>query len=258
MPHARYETDGDVAEIVISNPPLNLWGPQLIADVEAGVARAAAERARALLVRAEGDVFSAGVDVHVFEGLDAGSAAALTDRLLRLTHAVEDLPLPTLAVAHGLCLTAGLELSLACDLLWAAEGVQFGLVEKVVGITPLMGGTQRMAERAGTARAREFVMTGRLYDAETLHAWGVVNRVVAKDDLAAKARKFAAELAAGPTVAHAATKAVVRAQADQGTRGADARTAELTSHLFETEDCRNAVQSFLREGPGKATFTGNL
>jgi enoyl-CoA hydratase len=258
MDHARYELDGDVAELVISNPPLNLWGPQLIADVEDGVRRAAAERPRALIVRADGDVFSAGVDVHVFEGLDAESASALTQRLLALTHAVEALPLPTLAVAHGLCLTAGLELSLACDLLWAGEGVQFGLVEKVVGITPLMGGTQRMAERAGTARAREFVMTGRLYDAETLHAWGVVNRVVAAGDLLAKARKFAAELAAGPTIAHAATKAVVRAQADHGTHGADERTAELTSHLFETGDCRNAVQSFLREGPGKATFTGNF
>ena len=258
MAHARYEVTGDVAEIVISHPPLNLWGPQLIADVEDGVARAAAERPRALIVRAEGEVFSAGVDVHVFEGLDAQSAGALTERLLQLTHAVEDLPLPTLAVAHGLCLTAGLELSLACDLLWAAEGVQFGLVEKVVGITPLMGGTQRMAERAGTARAREFVMTGRLYDAAILHAWGVVNRVVAPDQLLEKARKFAADLAAGPTVAHAATKAVIRAQADHGTRGADERTAELTSHLFETDDCRNAVQSFLQEGPGKATFTGNL
>jgi enoyl-CoA hydratase/carnithine racemase len=258
MAHARYETDGDVAEIVISNPPLNLWGSQLIADVEDGVARAAAERPRALLVRAEGDVFSAGVDVHVFEGLDAPSATALTERLLRLTHAVEDLPLPTLAVAHGLCLTAGLELSLACDLLWAAEGVQFGLVEKVVGITPLMGGTQRMAERAGTARAREFVMTGRLYDAQTLHSWGVVNRVVGTDQLLEKARRFAADLAAGPTIAHAATKAIVRAQADRGTRGADDHTAELTSHLFATDDCRNAVQSFLREGPGQATFTGKL
>jgi enoyl-CoA hydratase len=258
MAHARYETDGDVAEIVISNPPLNLWGPQLIADVEDGVARAGAERPRALLVRAEGDVFSAGVDVHVFEGLDAPSATALTERLLRLTHAVEDLPLPTLAVAHGLCLTAGLELSLACDLLWAAEGVQFGLVEKVVGITPLMGGTQRMAERAGTARAREFVMTGRLYDAQTLHSWGVVNRVVETDQLLEKARRFAADLAAGPTIAHAATKAIVRAQADRGTRGADDHTAELTSHLFATDDCRNAVQSFLREGPGQATFTGKL
>jgi enoyl-CoA hydratase len=121
-----------------------------------------------------------------------------------------------------------------------------------------MGGTQRMAERAGSARAREFVMTGRLYDAETLHTWGVVNRVVAAEDLLAKARRFATELAAGPTIAHAATKAVIRAQADHGTHGADALTAELTSHLFETEDCRNAVQSFLREGPGKATFTGNF
>jgi enoyl-CoA hydratase len=238
MPHARYESSGDVAEIVIDHPPLNLWGPQLIADIEDGVARAAAERPRALVVRAEGDVFSAGVDVHVFEGLDAESASALTERLLALTHA--------------------LELSLACDLLWAGEGVQFGLVEKVVGITPLMGGTQRMAERAGTARAREFVMTGRLYDAETLHAWGVVNRVLAPEDLLEKSRRFAADLAAGPTIAHAATKAVVRAQADHGTRGADERTAELTSHLFETEDCRNAVQSFLQEGPGRATFTGKL
>jgi enoyl-CoA hydratase/carnithine racemase len=258
MPHARYETDGDVAEIVIANPPLNLWGPELIADIEDHVARAAAERPRALLVRAEGDVFSAGVDVHVFDGLDAQSAAALTERLLQLTHALEDLPLPTLSVAHGLCLTAGLELSLACDLLWAGEGVQFGLVEKVVGITPLMGGTQRMAERAGTARAREFVMTGRLYDAQTLHAWGVVNRVLPGGELLEKARRFAAELAAGPTIAHAATKAIVRAQADRGTRGADERTADLTSHVFETQDCRNAVQSFLQEGPGKATFTGKL
>jgi enoyl-CoA hydratase/carnithine racemase len=256
MPHARYETDGDVAEIVIANPPLNLWGPQLIADVEDGVARAAAERPRALLVRAEGDVFSAGVDVHVFDGLDADGADALTERLLGLTHALEDLPLPTLAVVHGLCLTAGLELSLACDLMWASDDARFGLVEKVVGITPLMGGTQRMAERAGTARAREFVMTGRLYPADELHAWGVVNRVVERDELLAKARRFATDLAAGPTIAHAATKRIVRAQADHGTRGADARTAELTSHLFETEDSRNAVRSFLAEGPGKATFSG--
>jgi enoyl-CoA hydratase/carnithine racemase len=129
-------------------------------------------------------------------------------------------------------------------------------VERVVGITPLMGGTQRIAERAGSARAREFVMTGGLYDAATLHGWGVVNRVLDGDVLDVKARRFAGRLAAGPTLAHAATKLVVRAQADHGTRGADERTAELTSHLFETADCRGAVHSFLQGGPGKAHFTG--
>src|SRR3954454_10626042 len=104
MPTATYERDGDVAEIVIAAGPLNLFTPELFSDLEAAVARAASERPRALVVRADGDVFSAGVDVHVFEGLDEQSADALTGRLLQLTHAVEDLPLPTLAVVHGLCL----------------------------------------------------------------------------------------------------------------------------------------------------------
>jgi enoyl-CoA hydratase len=256
MSHARYETRGDVGEIVLANPPLNLFDATLMRDLRAAVEEAAAAAPRALIVRAEGKVFTAGVDVHVFEGLDTAAADALTASLLELAHIVEDMPFPTLAAVHGLCLTAGLELALTCDLLWAAQDARFGLVEKVVGITPLMGGTQRMAERAGTARAREFVYSGDLYDAPVLHAWGVVNRVLPEDSLLEDARAFAGALAAGPTRAHAATKAVVRAQADHGTRGADERTAALTSHLFETQDSRNAVQSFLQNGPGKATFTG--
>jgi enoyl-CoA hydratase len=256
MTKAHYEAIGDVGEIVLSNPPLNLFDQELMDDLHAATDQAAAAAPRALIVRAEGKVFTAGVDVHVFEGLDIPSADALTGRLLQLTHTLEDMPFPTLAVVHGLCLTAGLEIALACDLLWASGQARFGLVEKVVGITPLMGGTQRMAERAGTARAREFVYSGALYDAATMHDWGVVNRVLDDGALLDDARTFAAELAAGPTIAHAATKAIVRAQADHGTRGADERTAALTSHLFETRDSRNAVQTFLQHGPGHATFTG--
>src|SRR5689334_7139190 len=195
MPPARYEHDGEVAEIVIASPPLNLFDEELLTTLEAAVQRAADERPRGLLLRAEGDVFSAGVDVHVFDGLDEGGARKLTARLIALAHAVEDLPLPTLAVAHGLCLTAGLELSLACDLLWASDDARFGLVERVVGITPLMGGTQRMAERAGPARAREFVMGGALHPAARLHEWGVVNRVLGAGEVLAHARRFLAGLA---------------------------------------------------------------
>jgi enoyl-CoA hydratase/carnithine racemase len=245
-----------VGEVVLHSPPLNLFGADLMRDLLACGREAAADAPRALIVRAEGKVFTAGADVNVFDGLVVETANALTAHLLEIAHTFEDLRFPTIAVAHGLCLTAGLELSLACDLLWAAPEARFGLVERVVGITPLMGGTQRMAERAGTARAREFVYSGALYDAETLHGWGVVNRVVEADALLEDARSFARELASGPTVAMAATKAVVRAQADHGTRGADAVTAELTSHLFETEDSRGAVASFLKAGPGHATFSG--
>jgi enoyl-CoA hydratase len=256
MPPVSYESHCDVGEIVIAHPPLNLFGPARIEPLRDSVAAARDAAPRALIVRAEGDVFSAGADVHIFDGLDKAGADALTGSLLALTHEVEDLPFPTLAVVQGLCLTAGLELSLACDLMWAAAEAKFGLVEAVIGITPLMGGTQRMTERAGTARAREFVMTGGLYDASKMLEWGVVNRVLPAGDLLEKSRKFAARLAAGPTVAHAATKRIVRAQADHGTRGADERTAALTSHLFETDDARAAIAGFLAEGPGKATFQG--
>ncbi len=255
MPHARYETDGDVGEIVLSNPPLNLFDATLMAELRAAVDEAAAAAPRALLVRAEGKVFTAGVDVHVFEGLDIPAADALTASLLELTHTVEDMPFPTIAAVHGLCLTAGLELSLACDLLWATESARFGLVEKVVGITPLMGGTQRMAERAGTARAREFVFSGDLYDAATLHAWGVVNRVLADDAMLDDARAFARDAGGRPDASRTPPpRPIVRAQADHGTRGADERTAALTSHLFETQDSRDAVQSFLQHGPGQGHF----
>ena len=252
----RYERDGDLGIVTIADPPLNLFDRELVTGVSEAIDAAAADLPRALALRAEGKVFTGGVDVNVFHGLSEPDARAFAVELFELTHKVEDLPFPTLAVVHGLCLTAGFELSLACDMIWAAESASFGLVEAVVGVTPFMGGTQRVAERAGPARARELVMTGGLYPAETLERWNVVNRVLPDADLAEKAMKYGHRLASGPTVANAATKRIVRAQTDEGTRGADARTADIGAPLFETEDLRGAVEKFLSDGPGKATFRG--
>jgi enoyl-CoA hydratase len=253
---ARFERHGDVGVLVIDDPPLNLFGRELTADVVAALARAEEEPIRALLVRAAGDVFTGGADVNVFHGLTPEQAQSFIADLQEITHRVEDLPVPTLASVHGLCLTAGFELSLACDMIWASESAQFGLVEIVVGLTPLMGGTQRLVERAGPARARELVMSGGLYPAATLERWNVVNRVVGDGELAEKSLRFAERLASGPTRAHAATKRIVRAALEHGPRGADARTAEIGAPLFATDDLQAAVRTFLEEGPGNATFEG--
>ncbi len=251
---ARLERDGDLGVLVIDHQPLNLFGAEMVRDVLAGLDQAG--DCRALLVRAEGSYFTGGVDVNEFKGLSEPDGAQLTTDLLAITHRIEELPFPTLASVQGLCLTAGLELSLACDMIWAAESAQFGLVEAVIGLTPLMGGTQRIAERAGPARARELVMSGGLYDAATLERWNVVNRVLPDSELAEKSMRFAQRLAAGPTSAHHATKRIVRAFLEHGVRGADDVTAAIGAPLFETDDLRQAVESFLAEGPGKATFKG--
>src|SRR4051794_23790723 len=211
---------------------------------------------RALVVRADGDVFSGGVDVHVFADKTPEQAHMFFRDLLSITHKIEDLELPVIASVQGLCLTAGFELALACDLIFAAESARFGLVEIVVGLTPAMGGTQRIAERAGPARARELVMTGGLYDAPTLERWNVVNRVLPEADLREETTSLAKKLAAGPTRANAATKRMVRAYLQHGVRGADDWVGEIAAPLFATEDLQNAVRSFLDEGPGKASFQG--
>ena len=252
--NARLERDGDLGVLVLDNQPLNLFD----ADMVSGILRALdeAEDCRALLVRAEGKYFTGGVDVNVFKGLSEAGAAELTGELLQVTHRIEALPFPTLASVHGLCLTAGLELVLACDMIWAAESAQFGLVETVIGLTPLMGGTQRIAERAGPARARELVMSGGLYDAAALERWNVVSRVLPDAELAEKSLRFARRLASGPTKAHHATKRIVRAFLEGGVRGADEATAEIGAPLFETDDLQGAVDSFLTDGPGKASFQG--
>ncbi|HEY1596892.1 MAG TPA: enoyl-CoA hydratase/isomerase family protein [Thermoleophilaceae bacterium] len=255
--HARFERDGDVGLVVLDSPPLNLWTPELQADLETALDRAEADGVRALVIRAEGRAFTGGVDVHHFQGKTPDQADEIFQGIVRVAQRLEDMPLPALASVHALCLTWGLELALGCDLIFAAESAKFGLVEKVIGLTPAGGGTQRIAERAGPARARELVMSGELFDAATLERWNVVNRVFPDERLAEETAKFAAELAAGPTLAHAATKRLVRAAVDDGARAADARIRATASALFDTEDLQAAVDSFLADGPGKASFKGS-
>lgn len=252
----RLEHDGPLAVLSFDHPPLNLWDRELGDALRDAVGQLVAEPPRALLVRADGRAVTGGVDVHTFDGLTAETGGTLWQELLQLIHDIEDLPCPTVFAAHALCLTWGLEVALACDLLLASEKAKFGLVEKVVGITPAMGGTQRLALRAGPARAKEFVMTGDLYDAATLRDWGVVNRVLPVEGFDDEARAFARSLAEGPTRAHAVTKRLVAEAVEHGARAADALVPEHCGGLFDTEDARNAIASFLSEGPGKAVYTG--
>ena len=252
----RYDRDGDVGVITIADPPLNLFGYELTNDLIAEIEEAEGDMPRALVIRADGDVFTGGVDVHVFADKTPEQAQMFFDDLLKITHKLEDLELPVIASVQGLCLTAGFELALACDVIWAAESASFGLVERVVGLTPAMGGTQRVAERAGAARARELVMSGHIYKAAELERWNVVNRVVPDAELASETMDWAHILASGPTRAHAATKRMVRAYLEHWVRGADERVGEIAAPLFATEDLQNAVRTFLEQGPGKATFLG--
>jgi enoyl-CoA hydratase/carnithine racemase len=250
------DRDGPLATITIENPPLNLFDAALIADLDTAIEEVRNESPRALLIRAEGRVVSGGVNVAEFEGLTPGRGSKLWSNLLGLVDRIEALPLPVVFAAHGLTLTAAFELALACDLIVASESASFGLVEIVVGLTPSMGGPQRLAERAGSGRAKQLVMTGDLFDASTLESWNVVNEVVTDGRLEERAKELSMRLAEGPTLAHAMTKHILQAYVEGGVPAADRVTRRDAASLFATEDLQAAVRTFLEKGPGHARFEG--
>jgi enoyl-CoA hydratase/carnithine racemase len=246
-----------LAVITLDSPPLNLFSRRLIEDLGAALRDLAAEPPRALLVRAEGRAVSGGVDVEVFSGLTPEAGRALWTELLEMIATVEELPAPVVFAAHALTLTAAFELALACDLIVASPKASFGLVEKVVGLTPSMGGTQRLAERAGSGRARHFVLSGGIFPAAEMERWGVVNEIFPEAEFEARSRALAAELAAGPTKAHAMTKRVLKRFREGGIPAADEVIRTEAADLFATEDLQSAVRAFLEHGgPGHATFEG--
>jgi len=256
MPQASFALDGDVGEIVIADPPLNLFGLELSRDLAQAAGEARDSTARAVLIRAEGDNFSAGANVEMFLDRDEAAARELIEEFLPVIRKFAAIEVPTVAAVQGFCLAAGLEVALSCDLIWAAEGTQLGLVEAVIGATPFGGGTQRLVARAGAGRAAEIVLSARTYPAQTMLEWGVVNRVVAAEDLVPKARAFVEQLARGPTLAHAATKRMIRLAVDEGVEAADAALPEAGARVMASADLQRGARTLLEQGPGHATFEG--
>ena len=251
------QREGELAVVTFDSPPVNLFDAGLSEGLERAIGELEAQRPRAVLFRAEGRVVSGGVDVSLFAALAGPPEAAETFRgLIDIAQRVDHLPCPTVFAAHALCLTWAFELALACDIILAARSASFGLVERVIGLTPAMGGTQRLAERAGTGRAKELVFAGRPFAAEELERWNVVNRVFDDEGFDAAARAYARGLAEGPTRAHAATKQVLRDYLQGGVERADDCVSDVAGELFATEDLPRAVRSFLDEGPGRARFSG--
>src|SRR5438876_11110076 len=249
MSKVRFETSDALGLLTLANPPLNLFDQELIEDLRTAVGQARQHSLRALLVRADGKNFSGGADVAIFKGKTANQARERFTSHLRTIADLEELPFPTIAAVQGACIAAGLELALACDLIWAASSARFGQVEASIGTTTLLGGVQRLAERAGPNRAREIIYTADQYDATTFERWNIVNRVVPDEAFESQTRASAERLASGPTLAYAAGKKIVRAYLERGVRAADKVVDQVAPPLFASEDMRAGVAGLLEHGP---------
>ncbi|WP_322044753.1 enoyl-CoA hydratase/isomerase family protein [Paraburkholderia sp. J67] len=249
-----FEKDGAVGVVTMSKPPHNLIEDTFLKDLLAAYSQAVEQGCRAILLRSAMRHFCAGADVAGFAGGGRRRDQAGLDALL---DSLENVPLPTVAAVHGGSLGGGLELALTCDMIIAADTAFFAAAESSLGLLPLLGGVQRLVQRAGPARAKEIAMFGRRHDPVALERWGVINLVTAESELPAVAMSWARQLAAGPTVALKGIKTLANLSARHGIAGADARQTEISNMMWASADQKRGLESFAKSGPGSAIFEGN-
>ncbi|WP_338773532.1 enoyl-CoA hydratase/isomerase family protein [Nocardia vulneris] len=235
--------EAEVATITLDNPPQNRLSAEFIDDLGAAVAAVEASAARAVVLRAAGADFSLGGDFVPWIDWSNRARQAFFDRALAVYNHFERLPVPVVAAVQGKCFGGGFELVLRADIVFAGESAQFSHPEQLLGITTLLGGVYRVAARVGRARAMEWALTSQRIPAATLAELGIVNHVVPDADLLDRAQAFAAEVATGPTLAHAAHKRLLRTWADGGIAAADSQVIETSIPLFDTADVAAGLKS---------------
>lgn len=202
------------ATVELSRPQaLNAWNAQLGVDLLTALRHCAADDAvRAVLITGAGRAFSSGADLKDVSGGETTADGhpnvykTLTERYHPIMHAIREMPKPVIGAVNGPAVGIGCSLALCCDLIVAAESAYFLLAFVNIGLVPDGGSSLFVPSRIGMARASELAMLGERLPAAKALEWGLINRVVADDQLHAQATALAARLAAGPTRSYAGTK----------------------------------------------------
>lgn len=262
-------TDDDVVIATLRNGKVNALSNRVLDAVTEAAAGWAEQPPGAVVLTGGPKLFAAGADIDQFVASSDGSGDDSTDTLVdgdavraiaqsfrRAGDALESLGCPVIAEVSGYALGGGCELALTADLRIASERAVFGQPEILLGIIPGGGGTQRLARLVGPSRAKDLVFTGRQIDAAEAHRIGLVDEVVAHENLRERTMELATALALGPRRAIALAKAAINDGVDGSLDGGLDLEEQAFVEVFATSDAALGVGSFRRHGPGKATFSG--
>jgi enoyl-CoA hydratase len=214
--------DGHVATVTLDRPAkLNALTPEMLDALGEVIAKANATEARVILFRGAGEkAFCVGADIDRFVGLGPLDMwqfwAAKGHEVLR---SLSRLRQPTVAVLHGAALGGGFELALACDFRVVTREARLGMPEVGLGTVPGWGGTERLTDLVGRARAKELVLARRVLDGQTAYEWGLANRVAAEEELETALAALVGELVAGAPKAVQLAKQLIDAAGDGAPQG---------------------------------------
>jgi enoyl-CoA hydratase len=238
----RRERQGDVVILTLDRPQKrNALDPELCDDLAAGLADAVRAAARAVVLTGAGDrAFCAGFDLQALQPGGEHAFDALID-------AVVACPLPIVAALQGAAFGGGCELAATCDLRVAHEGVELAMPPARLGIVYAARGLARFSALVGESRARQLFLLARTIDARTAFAWGLVDELVAPEDVGARALALATEMAALAPLAVQGMRRTFEILLRQRTAFAPEEAAEvekLRQDAVDSADLREALQAF--------------
>ena len=251
------QVEDGVGTIRLDRPKMNAINEQLHWEVRAAAQEAAARAdVRAVVLWGGERVFAAGADIKAMSQLTGSGMVAWGRELTASFTEVARIPKPVIAAITGYALGGGYELALCADFRVVGATARIGQPEILLGVIPGAGGTQRLARLVGPARAKDLVFSGRHVGAEEAIDMGLVDAVVPDDEVQSTAVAMARKFAAGPPLALAAAKRAIDEGLDLPLSEGLGLESRLFAELFDTEDQKTGMQSFLEQGPGKATFAG--
>ena len=253
------EDRGAVRHIVLQRPEKrNAFNGELIGALGHALEAAAGETGvRVVVLRGEGAMFSAGMDLNDLQDLSRKPEALREFRepILRWWNLLEEMPKPTICQIHGAALGGAFELALAADLRVMAEDAVAGIMEVRVGLLPDVGGCSRLPSIVGLGNAKELIMTGKLIDGQEAHRIGFANRIAPPGELDACTQVLADELLAGAPRAVALAKGVMDAAAKPSLSETLEQEVVAQETLAAGQDFAEGTRALLEKRP--PSFSGH-
>lgn len=197
--------------------------------------------------------FVAGADISEFLRLSPQQGVELANKGHMIFKRIEDCPKPIIAAVNGFALGGGCELAMACHFRIAATNAKFGQPEVNLGIIPGYGGTQRLTALIGKGKAMELMMTADMINAQDALQWGLVNHVVAPEELLTKAKEILAKIHAKAPLAIARVIKCTNGAIDKDIDGYELEINEFAA-CFATKDMQEGASAFIEKRP--ASFIG--
>ena len=248
--YLRYEAEGGIGSVTLNRPQRrNALSLELMLELIGCLDRLGSDpQVRAVILRAEGKIFSSGHDLSQMTGRDINAYRRIFDVCTELMTKVQSIPQPVIAEVQGLATAAGCQLVATCDLAVASEQAAFATPGVKIGLfctTPMVA----LSRAIGRKRALQMLLTGDVIDARTAAEWGLVNQVVPAAELAGAARALAERIAAASSLVLALGKQAYYTQIDLDQPKAYAYAKEIMSMNSLAADAQEGIAAFLEKRP---------